>query len=175
MKLVITVLVFGILVILFFILYEYDRIITRDFRSNEEEKGNSESSKRALLLWVPSKHKSAENFKNIIVNALEENGFHIIINNPSTSYVYDYEEFDFICYLTPVYFGRVSKTMCLNMVNSDYKKKKVAIIGLGRALNSKKEIDYMKSLLDRQNEFSVIKLNSEQGKILSDFINSAVI
>lgn len=175
MSIFIGIVVFGIIVILFLVLYGYNKILTREFEPDEERNGDLNSDKKALVLWVPSKHSGCKNVKNQIVSTLAEYGYFVKSNYPILSNVYNYDEFDFICYISPVYFGKVSKTLCETMVSTNYKNKKVAVVCVGKALNSKNEVDYMKSLIDRQNEFSTIKVNTEEMKIVKDFIKSSII
>ena len=175
MNIFLCVVVFGIIIILFIFLYEYNKLLNKDFKPDEERKGNEENSKKALILWTPSKHSGCKKVKDIVVDTLYKKGYFVKVNYPILSNTYNYNDFDFICYISPVYFNKVSKTLCEVMVNSNYRNKKVAIICVGRALNTNSEVDYMKSLIDKQNDFSTIKVNTEQEKIVSDFINSAII
>lgn len=176
MRIFLSIVIFGMIAVLLSILYEYDRILSRDFSSREEKKASEKNNqKNALIFWTPSMHKSAETIKNIMLNTLIESGYNVTANYPTSDFTYKYDDFECICYISPVYFGKVSKAMCEKMVSSNYNKKKVMIVGVGKALTVKKELEYMKGLLDKNNDISMIKVSIEKEKMLVDFVKGAIV
>lgn len=175
MKIFLTIVVFGMIAILLTILYEYNRILYKNYEVNEEKLGDNSLSKKALIFWIPSKHDSCQIVKNQVANDLINKGYSVVINHPNENCNYDYREYDFICYITPVYFSNVSKAMCQSMVNSDYTNKKVAIMCVGKEIEIKKETEYMRSLLRKENVVSTIKVKKDELQRITNFINSAII
>ena len=175
MSVILIIIVAGILVLVLAFLKSYTYIVSREFEPDEEVVGESKNIKRALVLYVPSKHDSATVVKDNVVRKLISKGYTVHINFPSVESSYDYSNFDFICYITPIYMKRVSRSLCEVMVSSKYQNKKVAIISVGGQLNSKDELNYMKKLLDPVNSVSLLKVKKDNIKVLNDFIEGAII
>lgn len=169
------VIVFVILILVIYKLNTYLRIINRKFKSEEYSYGKSDSIKKALILYAPSMHDSVSIIKQNVVDKLVSKGFMVNVNFPYQEVIYDYDKFDVICYITPVYMSKVSSALCEAMVSSSYIKKKVFIISVGQYMDKKEELNYMKGLIDKDNEFSLIKLKKDELKKLNDFIEGALL
>ncbi len=163
------------LVVVFCIFKSYADIITREFKPDETIIKGDGKNKKALILYVPSKHDSAEIIKNNTAQKLVQKGYTVHINYPSSESSYNYDEFEIICYISPVYMSRVSMPMCELMISSNYQKKKVIIISVGLEMDKKEELNYMQKNLNQLNEFNLIKVKKEDIKKLNDFLEGATL
>lgn len=175
MSVILIIIVAGVLILILAFLKSYTYLVNREFEPDEEIIGESNNEKKALVLYVPSKHDSATIVKDNVVRKLNSKGYTVHVNFPSVESSYDYSNFDFICYITPIYMKRVSRPLCEVMVSSKYQNKSVAIISVGGQMNSKDELNYMKKLLDPVNSVSLIKVKKDSVKVLNDFIEGAIV
>ena len=169
------IIVFLVLAFVVYKLSTYVMLINRSFKTEEYTYGDVNSSKKALVLYAPSMHDSVDIIKKNTVDKLVSKGFSVKVNFPYEDLVYNYNDFDVICYISPVYMSKVSSALCEVMASSNYIKKKVFIISVGQNMDKKEELNYMKGLIEKDNEFSLIKLKKDELKKLNDFIEGALL
>ena len=151
MSVILIIVVAVVLILILAFLKSYTYLVNREFEPDEEIIGESNNEKKALVLYVPSKHDSVTIVKDNVVRKLNSKGYTVHVNFPSVESSYDYSNFDFICYITPIYMKRVSRPLC----------------------EAKK--NYMKKLLDPVNSVSLIKVKKDSVKVLNDFIEGAIV
>lgn len=172
---IIGVIVFSLLTIVLLQLKKYFDIVNREFKPNEKIIGNKENKEKALVLYCPSLHDSVDVVKNCIVEKLYEKGYTVFSNFPSTEFRYNLDEFEVICFISPVYMRNVSRQLSEVMVSSDFRRKKVLIISVGKEMSVKKELEYMKNLLNKDNKFNLLKTTKEEKRKIENFVCGAIL
>lgn len=172
---VLSFVVFALLIFVLLELKKYVDVVKKDFDSNEDIIGNINNKDKALILYCPSIHDSVHAIKDYIKDKLYSLGYLVYTNYPSNKVTYNFEEFKVICFITPVYMKKVSYPLCEIMVNSNFENKKILIVSVGKEMAKKDELNYMKSLLNKNNQINLIKTTKEEKKKIEDFICYSII
>lgn len=172
---IIAVVVFLLLIIVLLQLKKYLDIVDKEFKPNEKIIGDKENKNKALVLYSPSLHDSVDVVKTYIVEKLHDKGYTVFSNFPSTEFRYNLDEFGVVCFISPVYMRKVSSQLSEVMVSSDFKGKKVLIVSVGKEMSVKEELEYMKNLLNKDNEFNLLKTTKEEKRKIEDFVCGAIL
>lgn len=172
---ILSFIVFALLIFVLLELKKYVDVVKKEFKSNENIIKNTSTTDKALILYCPSLHESVCVVKDCIKDKLYSLGYSVYTNYPSNEVKYNFEEFKVICFITPVYMRKVSNSLCEIMVNSNFENKKILIVSVGKEMVKKEELNYMKGLLNKNNQISLIKTTKEEKKKIEDFICYSII
>ena len=150
------------------------KALSKDYPSNERIKGNS--LKKALVLYQPSLHQTAETFANTVMDTFLNLGYKVTVNNIDQGSMYNVSQYDIIAFGSPVYVGNVSPKFEKYVKNQDIKWKKVILYSIGTIQKENHELDNLENILKQQNIVYKIKVqpNPSGEQELISFIKSSI-
>lgn len=141
---------------------------------NPKEEIRGDGNKKALILYQPSRHSTAKNVTEKVVETLVEKGYKVTINYPSEKINYDLDEFEFLGFGSPIYVGRYSAELKKYLTNHKFSNKKVLVYAIGSRLDDTDEIDSMYELINRNNQTFKIKVSKDTADSLKLYVEKMV-
>lgn len=108
----------------------------------------SNSDKKALIIYEPSRTDITAKMANTIADTLKDSGYEVTINYPSENLKYDISKYQVVVFGTPIYVGKHSIVL-EKYINSikDYAGKKVFIFATGGNKQDVEAVDYLADLV----------------------------
>ena len=141
---------------------------------NPDELVIGNGQKLALIIYQPTKHKSASGMANVIADCLSEKGYTVKINYPSNQLDYNLSEYDLLVFGSGVYFGRVSPVLTEFIMKNSLKNKSVLIYTVGSRTDDLTDLSELKILFDNTNFVRAIKVAKGQEEKLKKFVCESV-
>jgi len=147
----------------------YASLNTKELQSNEVIlKGDG--NKKALVLYQKSKHSTATDITMALAKALNENGYTVVINHPSSKLTYHTKDFDVLAFGSAVYMGTVSKPLQSYMEKTSFEGKKVMIYVVGSSTETNTEVDLLKGKAKGADFVDGIKVKKGQEYKIKAFV-----
>lgn len=173
----IILIILGILVVLFIVAMlffkSYLNINTKEL-SPMEKILNGNTDKKALVLYQKSKHDSATNITMALAEELNESGYTVVINNPSSRLNYNVDDYDLLVFGSAVYMGTVSEPLQKYMDNASLEGKDVIVYSVGGSLDEKQELELLKDKASRAKSVKGIKVSKGQEDVIRSFTKKCI-
>ena len=173
----IILIILGVLVVLFIADYVFFKIYlnlnTKELSPNEKIL-NGNADKKALVLYQKSKHDTATNITMALAEELNENGYTVVINHPSSELNYNVEDYDLLVFGSAVYMGTVSEPLQKYIDNAPLEGKDVVVYSVGGSLDEKQELELLKDKASRAKSVKGIKVSKGQEDVMKSFIKKCI-
>lgn len=144
-------------------------------KSDERKIISSNSSKKALIIYQPSRTNLTSTMASSIAETLHKSGYEVTINYPSQELNYDISKYDVLVFGTPIYVGKYSQVLESYMRTiKDFSNKKVMIFATGGNNKITNEIDPLVKMLNETNKIKKLKLLKGQTSIAQDAIKDLI-
>lgn len=142
---------------------------------SSEKKLFSSSSKKALVIYQPSRTKLTSTMADSIAETLNKSGYEVTINYPSQELKYDISKYDVLVFGTPIYVGKYSQVLESYMKTiKDFSNKKVLIFSTGGDNKVTKEIDPLVQIVKGADKVESIKLLKGQTMRAAEAVKSLI-
>lgn len=128
-------------------------------KSDERKLLSSNSDKKALVIYQPSRTKLTSTMASSVAETLHKSGYEVTINYPSQGLKYDISKYDVLVFGTPIYAGKYSQVLESYMkAIKDFSNKKVMIFSTGADNKVTKEVDPLVQMAKGAGKIKNIKL-----------------
>lgn len=134
------------------------------FQMKELDKnwGNKEyilegGEKKALVLYQPSKHNTADKLNRLLAETLQKQGYEVTVNYLCVGERYSLEEYEVISLGSPVYSGKISSLMGEYLEKKRPIRKKLIFFITGMLPYREKEFKGIIEKAEEENEIFCIK------------------
>lgn len=142
-------------------------------KSDERKIISSNSSKKALIIYQPSRTNLTSTMASSIAETLHKSGYEVTINYPSQELNYDISKYDVLVFGTPIYVGKYSQVLESYMRTiKDFSNKKVMIFSTGGDNKVTKEVDPLVQMAKGAAKIKSIKLLKGQTTRAADAIKN---
>ena len=138
--------------------------IYRFFQMKELDKywGNKEyilegGEKKALVLYQPSKHNTADKLNRLLAETLQKQGYEVTVNYLCRGERYILEEYEVISLGSPVYMGKISSLVMEYLEKKIPVRKKLIFFITGKFTYREKEVKELVEKTEEGNEIFCIK------------------
>lgn len=145
--------------------------IKKEYKSDETIVGSG--TKKALLIYEPSKSDIAEEVTMSVAQTMKDAGYTVTINYPSKELSYNWEGYDVIAFGSPVYFGNVSPALKEYVQNNQVENKKIFIYSIG-ASDDSKELEEMSSWTSSKNDIVKAKCIGKDKDTFYSFVKKTM-
>ena len=151
----------------------YSRINKKELAPKETIlKGTT--NKKALVLYQNTKHETGTNITMAVAKELQNLGYIVVINHPSSKLTYDVSEYDVLAFGSGVYMGTVSEPLKAYMDKTDFTGKNVIVYAIGSNTEETAEIEQLKSNVKNAAKLGGIKVKKGEESKIRDFIQQCV-
>ena len=163
--LIILAIIFMFFVIAILVFASFVKLNKRELKQKEIIL-NSNKNKKALVLYQKSKHKTATEINMALAKELNDNGYTVTINHPSSKLNYNIEEYDILAFGSAVYMGLISEPLMNYMRQISYKNKNVILYLVGMATDVDTEKKLLEEIVHDAKKVKSIKVKKgEEAKI----------
>ena len=129
-----------------------------------------EDGKRALLLYQPTRHGTADGFADLIARGLNARGYDVTVDTVGAVRGENPEDFELLIFGTGAYFGLAGFPVLRYLREHPFSRKQVVLFSVGSNLGADPEIDQMRAELAPVNLVYRIKVSRGQEEVLRDFV-----
>lgn len=129
----------------------------------------SNQNKKVLILYQKSRHKTATNLTMALAKELNNNGYTVTINHPSSKLNYNIEEYDVVAFGSTVYMGTISQPLMNYMRQLSYKNRNVILYLVGLATEVDVEIKQLEEIVKDAKIIKSIKVKKGEETKLENF------
>ncbi|SHI93346.1 Flavodoxin domain-containing protein [Clostridium cavendishii DSM 21758] len=105
--------------------------------NNKIMKSNRSNTKKALVIYQPSRFKVTDKIAEKIAGGIKDEGYDVTLNYPGSHLSNDISQYSIVVFGSPVYIGQISSTLTDYMKRiKNYEDKKVLIFATGSQLNN---------------------------------------
>ena len=169
--------ILGVLIVLFIaamlFFKSYLNLNTKELSPNEKML-NGNTDKKALVLYQKSKHDTATNITMALAEELNQNGYTVVINHPSSELNYNVDDYDLLVFGSAVYMGTISGPLQKYMNNAPLEGKDVIVYSVGGSLYEKQELELLKGKASRAKSVKGIKVSKGQEEVIKSFIEKCI-
>lgn len=113
--------------------------------------------KKALVLYHPSKHNTADKLNRLLAEALHKRKYEVTVNYLCQGQKYCLDEYDIISLGSPVYMGKISSLLMEYLEQKNPSGKKLIFFITGMLPDSIKEFEEVKKKAEKKNMVFCIK------------------
>ena len=139
-------------------------------RAPEERRYPSEGGKKALLLYQPTRHDTADRYAEQIAEGLNARGYDVTVNYAAASLGYDPKDYELLIFGTGAYMGMAAFPVRRYLREHPFERRQVVLFSVGSNLQADPEIEQLRAELAHGNLVYRIKVSRGQEDVMADFL-----
>lgn len=145
---------------------------TKVYTGNEKILASKASTKKALIIYQPSRTSLTSNMANTIGERLNKFGYEVTINNPSEKISSDIDKYEVVVFGTPIYAGQSSPVLESYIKKiKNFSGKRILIFATCADKKDTKAIDHLEGLIKAADKIEKIKLLKDETEAAIDSVD----